>query len=120
MNFIRNFLRAFHEASLATAYDPMADAPDSWTREDAVGLCNFLGSQTGQKFKARLLNYTFKCALKATSYPDNHGYHNGLAMGVRMGVNAIQEHALIASLQRNEGTLEDQSLESATPDFALL
>lgn len=120
MTFFTNFLRAYRAAWLATAYDPMADTPEFWTQEDAVSLCNFLGSTAGRKLKVRLLNYTFKCALKATASECNHAYHNGLAMGVRIGINAIQEHALLASHPRSDDTPEDQTQPSAAADFALL
>lgn len=118
---MRDFLRRLRSSlrELPYRYDREADGDEYWTPEDTMTLVQFLGTGTGIKLKSRLLNYTIRCSMQSTDHPNNHGYHAGLAKGVKLGVAAIQEHALSASLPRNEGTPDEQTDGAESDTIAL-
>jgi hypothetical protein len=113
MSFFQRFLRAWRDARTNAQYDFLADTDESWTKEDADLMRALFAGPAGMKLKVRLTNYVVRCAVKATRQTDNHAYHNGIAKGVGMAVNAIEEHMTtdFASPVRNKGKLgEDREL----------
>lgn len=108
MNFVSRFLRAWREARTAATYDFMSDTEGGWTAEDAELMRALFGGPTGGKLKIRLTNYVLRCAVEATRQTQNHAYHNGIARGVEMAVNVIEEHMNFASPMRNKDTSDSQ------------
>jgi hypothetical protein len=98
MNAFQHLLRAWREAITSHTYDLVSDTEEGWTDDDARRLTEFFASTTGKRLKARLTNYVIRSAIEATRQPSNHAYHNGVARGVALCVNAMQQNMTLAKL----------------------
>jgi hypothetical protein len=119
MKLIEHIRRALRDGLTTHTYDVSSDTDEGWTEEDRKRMLEFFGTSTGQKLNARLRNYVFLTAIKSTSQPQNAERHNGIAFGVRMTVNFLQEQMISASHPRNDGTSETESSSSVEADLAL-
>jgi hypothetical protein len=97
MTAFQHLLRAWREAITSHTYDLVADTEAGWTDDDARRLTEFFLTTTGKKLTARLTNYVIRSAIEATRQPSNHAYHNGVARGVALSVNTMQQHFYVGS-----------------------
>jgi hypothetical protein len=116
MKFLRHFIIAFKEASLRVQYDFLAEQEDFWGNEDSKLLADFFAGTTGRKLKVRLTNYVCQSAITSTRKGDK--YHCGIARGVALAVNAMEQHFTV-SPPRSADNSEDQQQSSVADELAL-
>ena len=92
MKFIYNLMRAWRIATTELKFSEIYDQPTVWTDEDADATRAFFGSDTGKKLSQRLVNTVFKANAAACESPENIKFNGGIARGVALTVNALQEH----------------------------
>ena len=92
MKFLQQLIAAFKIAGEMRQYHDMADAADFWTEDDAVHFRTFLIGQAGKKFRARLSNIVFKSAVQACTSEESGDYRRGVARGVMITVQFIEQH----------------------------
>ncbi len=90
-NFLRH-LKASWNYGRQFPYMEAADTADFWGQEDSAALSIFFGTTTGQKLKARLVNYSMKMAVAACLNPNADKYQNGQAAGITATISAIEAH----------------------------
>ncbi|SRR6266576_253378 len=91
MKFIEHLARAWRTAKLTYKFDYLAESPDAWTQEDALGTNQFFNSDTGKKLKIHLTNFVVKSAVTAIHEPpDQLQKAAGIALGVKMTVEAME------------------------------
>lgn len=88
-NTIRTALR---EARQIRAYIEMAESQDFWQPIDGKAFVAFMMTSTGKKLRARLNNMVFKGATRACQVESNGDYARGIARGVLLTVQALDQH----------------------------
>lgn len=101
MKFLYNLMRAFRIVTQELRYVEIYDLQGAWTEEDRTWLAGAMATPSGQKLRQRLLNMTIKAATAATQTDANNAVLNiGIARGVALAFNALQEHFISPRAQR--------------------
>jgi hypothetical protein len=113
---IRRFLKSLISNDIYV-YDNLADDPAFWSIDDAIALKTFFMGETGRKLKAQLNNFTYRNAVKACKERNNGDYYRGVARGVMVTVEAIENNFPPPSVAQTEET--DEPAEQEQADFAV-
>jgi len=108
MNLI-HLKTALRQAYLSYEYDFTVESEDyGWNEDDAKRLLEFFeNTETGRKLKKRLTNYVIRAATYALKQPDVVR-HAGIAEGIQLGVQAIEEHFYVSPLRKTDNPLTEQ------------
>lgn len=92
MKFLRTLLRAYRHAKLASIYEWIEDESQSWDNDvDGKNLTVFFNSDTGLKLKREISNYVMTSAVNACAQATNNQHHAGIATGIRICFERIQD-----------------------------
>ena len=92
MKFLSRFLYAWRQAVVGSQYEWLTNDEQEWDNEvDGKNLVAFLGSDTGAKFQRDLTNFSMTTAVSACRNPANSTWHAGLAAGVSLVLEKIEE-----------------------------
>jgi hypothetical protein len=101
MKFLQNLMMAWRIATKEIKFAPAYDTAEAWTEDDRKALRSFVASEAGTKLMTRLTNMTMKSAVSATQSPKDTKYNFGIARGVALAINALQEHFIASPSVRN-------------------
>ena len=97
MKFLYNLIRAYRIATQELRYSEIYDLQGAWGEEDQRAAAAFFSNPVGSKLKARMTNMVFRAQAAACdpTAPYSAEFKTGVARGVAMTVNSLQEHFLI-------------------------
>lgn len=117
---IRTILTALKEARQIRNFIELADKAEFWQPIDGKALVAFMVTPTGQKLRARLNNGVFKSALRACQVEGNGDYIRGIARGVLLAVQSIDQHMEAARVPQPTDFAEATGEQDATSELEQL
>lgn len=114
----KTLLVAWKEAKQIREYVELADRAEFWQSVDGARMVQFFTSHSGQKLRARLANMVFKGALKACGAETNGDYQRGIARGILLTVQAIDQHMDAARQPQQQDFSESHTVNSDTSELA--
>jgi len=110
---LRHITTALRQAWLYYQYDfTVEDEQSGWNEDDAKRTLEFFeNTPTGQKLKARMINYVLRSATFALKQ-ENVIKHAGIAEGIQLGIHFLEEQFYATPMRDKENPMIERQEKS--------